>query len=244
MNYKYVNSLKLKGSITESAVVEQIGGLAGLGLVSGAVRSIGERIGGVARTATRGLGYLEVGDEKDDTYMQQYRGNGKQVFVIRGTEGFDDIANDALTIYNEKLPTGSTGAVQQKINLYFNYIVSNWDGKSDIIISGHSLGSLDTNYVMRDIIRTNAIPRDKITTVGFSYPVWNPPENTIDRAYAFDGDPLYDTLWNKRKTQKNFTTLKKDNREEYVNTVLHPFKRFENFHSTKNYYTGKYKIIS
>ncbi len=38
-------------------------------------------------------------------------------------------------------------------------------------------------------------------------------------------------------------TLTKDP-DEYVNHVLHPIKRFENFHSTKNYYTGKYKIIS
>jgi hypothetical protein len=243
MNYKYINSLKLKGSITEAAAVESLGGIGAQGIVSGALRSIGEMVGGVARTATRGLGYLEKGDENDDTYMQQYRGNGKQVFVIRGTEGFDDLMNDVLTFYNEKVPTGSTQAVQQKINLYFNYIVENWDRDSDVVIAGHSLGSLDTNYIMRQLLYTGAIPRNKITSLGFSYPVWNPPINTMDRAYSFDGDPLHNSLFQKRLNQKNIKTLTKDP-DEYVNPVLHPIKRFENFHSTKNYYTGKYKIIS
>lgn len=143
----------------------------------------------------------------------------KDVFAVRGTKGMDDVINDGLTIFNEKL--GYTPeAVDDKIQKYTRFVMNNTRSGKAVVV-GHSLGSLDVKYMSNSL---KTVFGDDVTTIGYAHPVWN--AKGLTRAYVYENDPLYAPLG--RDKEDNLIVLQK------------PYDRtkglFENFHSTKNFY--------
>ena len=187
-NYKYINSLKLSGSIISGLISPLFGGLS---------------VGGT------------------NHYINHYYDeiNNRDVFAIRGTQGLDDLINDGATLFREKL--GYTPeAMQGKLDKYIDFIFKN-SRSGNVVVAGHSLGSLDVKYIEPQL---RLIMGDRLTTLGFAFPVWKP--EGLDRAYVYENDPLYAPLG--RSKPPNLIVLQK------------PFDRagglFNNFHSTKNFY--------
>jgi len=188
-NYKYINSLKLSGSILSGLISPIFGGL-----------------------STGGTNHY-INHYYDDI-------NNRDVFAIRGTQGLDDLINDGATLFREKL--GYTPeAVQGKLDEYTKFILRN-SKSGNVVVAGHSLGSLDVKYIQPEL---KAAFGDKLKTIGFAFPVWQP--EGLDRAYVFENDPLYAPLGRSKKPA-NLIVLQK------------PYDRagglFNNFHSTKNFY--------
>lgn len=187
-NYRFINSLNLKGSVLSGIVNPLFGGL---------------------------------GEGGTNHYINHYYDvqNNRDVFAIRGTQGLDDMINDGMTLMTEKL--GYTPeAVQGKLDRYTDFILRN-SKSGNVVVAGHSLGSLDIKYIEPHL---KSAFGDKLTTIGFAYPVYKP--TGLTRAYVYENDPLYSPLG--RDKPENLIVLQK------------PFDKseglFKNYHSTKNFY--------
>ena len=120
----------------------------------------------------------EISIDNTAPRMNYYRQGNKDIFAIRGTDGVEDVINDAEMLIKKISPL-----IAKKLKVYEEFIYKNARPGSDIILAGHSLGSLEANILLENMKK-----RD-ISVIGYGHPYFQPHEKAI--VYSFKEDPLY-----------------------------------------------------
>ena len=120
----------------------------------------------------------EISIDNTAPRMSYYRQGNKDIFAIRGTDGVEDVINDAEMLIKKISPL-----IAKKLKVYEEFINKNARPGSEIILAGHSLGSLEAN-----ILKENMKKRE-INVIGYGHPYFQPHKDAI--VYSFKEDPLY-----------------------------------------------------
>ena len=157
-----------------------------------------------------------------DPRINYYRKGDQDIFAIRGTKDTGDLANDAVLGAQEASGFGAISqALTKKIDIMEKFILDNKRENSEVILVGHSLGSIEIGILHKRL----GGKINNIKGVGYAHPVLPPRENNDLTFYSYKYDPLYEPsgksnhfFLDKGKTGKNLS------------------QRFKNFHSINNYF--------
>ncbi len=148
--------------------------------------------------------------------INYYRNGNQDIFAVRGTDDNEDLAIDAVIGIQDLFgnliqhPT-----ILEKEKQLVKYIKKNHRKGSELVLVGHSLGSLHINNIM------NKFKKPRV--IGFGHPML-PPNPKAEAMYSYDLDPLF-----RPSGKRNHIVLKKRSQSLLPNP-------FAEFHSTNNFY--------
>lgn len=160
--------------------------------------------------------------KSNDPRINLYRKGNDDIFAIRGTKDTGDLANDAVLGLQEASGVGAISqALTRKIDIMEKFILDNKRENSNVILAGHSLGSIELGILHKRL--EGKI--NNIKGVGYAHPVLPPRENDDLTFYTYKYDPLYEP-----SGKKNHFYLSKGKEGKSLS------ERFKKYHSINNYY--------